>query len=157
MIDLLIIQDTKLPVMATINEDLAGYIRRVREQELGITLDVVVQQARQKGYKISRGYISQIENRYIVSPTAGKLQAIAAGLGGGKQREQELYAVARGRPIEPLPLTDFASALEALGIEHYQRHGGLENLSDDDRAEIIANLQGMVEQKLIRKAKGRKK
>ena len=134
-------------------EDLADYVRRVREQELKISLDAVVQGARSKGFKISRGYISQIENRYIVSPTAGKLQALAAGLGGGRKREEELFAVARGRTLQPLPPTDFASALEAMGIDHYQRQGGIENLTDEDRAEIVAMIEAMIEQRLIRRQK----
>ncbi|MDQ3918114.1 MAG: helix-turn-helix transcriptional regulator [Acidobacteriota bacterium] len=97
MLDLIIIQDTKLPSVMTLEQiDLADYIRRVREQELGISLEEVVRRAKLKGFKISRGYISQIENRYIVSPTALKLQAIAAGLG---KHPEELFAVARGRSL----------------------------------------------------------
>lgn len=154
MIDLISIQDTKLPLMAILDgEDLADYVRRVREKELNVSLDAVVKGAQNRGFKISRGYVSQIENRYIVSPTAGKLQALAAGLGGGQRREEELFAVARGRKLKPMTPTDFASALEALGVEHYRQHGGLENLTDEDRAEIIANLEGMIEQRLIRNSK----
>lgn len=158
MLNLISIQDTKLPSMPDNGrEELADYVRRVREQELGISLEAVVQRARNKGFKISRGYISQIENRYIVSPTAGKLQALAAGLGGGKKREEEIFAVARGMSLEPISPTDFASALEAMGVTQLQSVGGpdrLDALTAEDQQEIIAMIEAMVVQKLSRRSQG---
>ena len=74
-------------------EDFADFVRRVREVEKKLSLKDVVDNARKRGYRISRGYISQIENRYGLSVTSGKLQALAAGLGISESR---IFAAARG-------------------------------------------------------------
>lgn len=88
------IQHTKLDPMPTkTKEDLADYVRRIR-QEKGLSVQEVENTARRAGLKISRSYVSQIENRYILSVTAAKLQALAKGLGVS---EDEIFAVARGR------------------------------------------------------------
>lgn len=75
------------------SEELADYVRRIRTSK-GLSLNDVANKARQKGKQISSGYVSQIENRYIVSVTTIKLQALAAGL---DISEEEVFAVARGR------------------------------------------------------------
>lgn len=129
-------------------EDLASYVRRVREQVLGVSLEAVEQRARARGYKISRGYISQIENRYLSNPSTTKLQALAAGLG---VNPEEIFAVARGKALGPMSPRDFDAALEALGVEQFQAFGGTQNLTDEDRREIVAMLTTMVEQRLIRR------
>lgn len=78
-------------------EDLADYVRRVRTKVRKMSLQAVVDEAHRKGHRISRGYISQIENRYIVSVTSKKLQALAAGL---SVDEDEMFAVARGHSLD---------------------------------------------------------
>lgn len=75
------------------NEELADYVRRIRADR-GLSLNDVANKARQKGKQISSGYVSQIENRYIVSVTTVKLQALAAGL---DISEEEVFSVARGK------------------------------------------------------------
>lgn len=88
------IQHTKLHPMPTKpREDLADYVRRIR-QEKGLSVQEVENTARRAGLKISRSYVSQIENRYILSVTSAKLQALAKGLG---VTEDEIFAVARGK------------------------------------------------------------
>ncbi len=52
--------------------------------------------------------------------------------------------------------TDFYSALEALGVEQFQAYGGVDSLSDEDRAEIVGVLTALIEQKLKRKQKALK-
>lgn len=97
MLDLINFQNPKLPAMAKKSkEDLADYVRRIRAEKKLSLNDVT----RQSGNLISRGYISQIENRYIVSVTANKLQALAKGLGVS---EDEIFAVARGKDPEGNP------------------------------------------------------
>lgn len=97
MLDLINFQNSKLPAMVKkTKEDLADYVRRIRAEKKLSLNDV----ARQSGNLISRGYISQIENRYIVSVTANKLQALAKGLGVS---EDEIFAVARGKDPEGNP------------------------------------------------------
>lgn len=88
------IQHTKLHLMPTKSkEELADYVRRIR-QEKGLSVQEVENAARRAGFKISRSYVSQIENRYILSVTAAKLQALARGLGVS---EDEVFDVARGK------------------------------------------------------------
>lgn len=96
------IQHTKLGLMPPKSkEDLADYVRRIR-QEKGLSVQEVENIARRAGHKISRSYVSQIENRYILSVTAAKLQALAKGLG---VPEDEVFAVARGK--NPAEESDF--------------------------------------------------
>lgn len=76
-------------------EDLADYVKRTRKEK-ELSLNDVVRRAKERGHRISNGYVSQIENRYYISLTTGKLAALAAGLG---VPEEEIYAVARGKPI----------------------------------------------------------
>ncbi|MET0650202.1 MAG: helix-turn-helix transcriptional regulator, partial [Pyrinomonadaceae bacterium] len=62
-----------------IKEDLADYLRRIRNEK-GLSLrDVEVK----SGSKISKGYVGQIENRSVLgqSVTPQKLQALSVGLG----------------------------------------------------------------------------
>lgn len=129
-------------------EDLADYVKRVRHDRGLSQRDVEFK----SGNKISKGYIGQIENREVLgqSVTPQKLQALAVGLGVS---EDEIFAIARGKPVGPMPPTDFHSALAAMGIEHFQAYGGVENLTDEDRAEIVGVLEAIIEQKLIRRAK----
>jgi transcriptional regulator with XRE-family HTH domain len=74
-------------------EDLADYVRRVRNEK-GLSLKDVVERAQRSGVRISNGYISQIENRYYINPTRDKLVALARGLG---VPDDEIFAVARGK------------------------------------------------------------
>ena len=72
-------------------EDLADYVRRIRKEK-GLSLKDVEEQS---GRRISKGYISQIENRYYINPTRDKLIALALGLG---VTEDEIFDIARGKP-----------------------------------------------------------
>lgn len=122
--------------------DLADYIRRVRERELEISLEDVVRRAKAKGFSISRGYISQIENRYIVSPTAIKLQALAAGLG---KSEDELFAVARGKALDDA---------EAFDSEVGVLFKGFEELPEKDKRELLASVRMLASEIQRRRPKG---
>jgi transcriptional regulator with XRE-family HTH domain len=129
-------------------EDLAEFVQRVRREKGLSQRDVETKSER----GISKGYIGQIENREVLadSVTPQKLRALARGLGVS---EDEIFAIARGKPLGPMSPTDFYSALEALGVEQFQAYGGVAKLSDEDRAEIIGVLTAMIEQKLKRKQK----
>lgn len=138
-------------LMVKAQEDIADYVRRIRSEK-NFSLTRVVANAAAAGLKISNGYISQIENRYHLNPSKDKLEALAAGI---KVRPEDLFAIARGKSLEPMSPHDFASALEAMGVEQFQVRGGAENLSADDRREIIAMIEALIEQKLKNKRKGK--
>lgn len=125
-------------------ESLANYVKRVRADK-GFSLADV---RRNSGLEIANSYISRIENGEVTNVTPQKLRALARGLGVS---EDEIFAVARGKPLGPMSPTDFYTALEALGVEQFQAYGGVNNLSDEDRAEIVGVLTAMIEQKLKRK------
>jgi transcriptional regulator with XRE-family HTH domain len=129
-------------------ETLADFVRRVRNEKGLSLLDV---QRNSRG-QIAGSYVSRIENGIADADgvTPKKLQALAQGL---QVSEDEVFDIARGKPVGPMSPTDFYSALEAMGIEQFQAYGGVENLTDEDRQEIIAMLQTMIEQKLIRRQK----
>lgn len=79
-------------VMGNRTEDFADYVRRVRGAK-GLSL---VDVESRSGGRISRGYVSQIENRHVLGSrvTPDKLRALAIGLGVS---EDEVFAVARGK------------------------------------------------------------
>lgn len=134
-----------------VKEDLADYVRRIRNEK-GLSLREVEVKS---GGRISKGYVGQIENRTVLgqSVTPQKLQALSVGLGVS---EDEIFAVARGKSLEPMSPTDFYTALQAMGVEQFQAYGGVENLTAEDRQEIIAVIGTMIEQKLLRRQSARK-
>jgi transcriptional regulator with XRE-family HTH domain len=129
-------------------EALADYVRRVRSEKRFSLQDV----QRNSRNQIAGSYVSKIENGFADADgvTPKKLQALALGL---QVPEEEIFAVARGKPLEPIKPTDFASALLAIGISDFEEYGGIKTLTDEDRQEIIAMLATMIEQRLIRRQK----
>lgn len=129
-------------------ESLGEYVRRVRTDKNLSTTDVETASRRGGAKGISDAYVTRIENGQVTNVSPAKLEALAQGLG---VNSEELYARVRGKPLEPMSPTDFYSALEALGVEQFQAYGGVNKLSDEDRAEIIGVLTALIEQKLKRK------
>ena len=129
-------------------ENLASYVKRVRSEK-GLSTTDVERQSRHGGAKgISDAYVTRIENGYVTNVSPAKLSALARGL---QVSEDEIFAVARGKPTGPMTPTDFLSALEAMGVEHFQAFGGVERLTDEDRQEIVGVIEAVIEQKLKRK------
>lgn len=108
-------------------EDLADYLRRVRNEKGVSQRDVEVK----SGNRISKGYIGQIENREVLghSVTPQKLQALAVGLGVS---EDEIFAVARGKPL---------SQPEVFDSEIYVMFRGFDELSDEDKADLLGTIR----------------
>jgi transcriptional regulator with XRE-family HTH domain len=73
----------------TKKEDLADYVGRVRAEKSLTTQDV----ADRSNGGITRGYVSQIENRHSINVTPNKLKALASGLG---VPVEEVFSKARG-------------------------------------------------------------
>lgn len=130
-------------------ERLPDYVRRVRNEK-GFSLSKV---EKNSGGEIDASYVNRIENDLIRNVTPEKLSALAKGL---EVSEDEIFAVARGKSLEPMTPTDFYTALQAMGVEQFQAYGGVESLTDEDRREIIAVIGTMIEQKLLRRQGGRK-
>jgi transcriptional regulator with XRE-family HTH domain len=128
------------------NEDLANFVRRNRNEKRLSLRDVEIN----SGGTISKGYVGQIENRTVLGQavTPQKLAALAKGL---RVSEDEVFAVARGKPLEPLSPHDFYSALAVMGVEEFSAYGGVQNLTLEDQQEIIAVIEAMVEARLKRK------
>src|SRR5215216_5631958 len=122
------------PHMVDGKETLAEFVKRVR-REKKLSLSEVEAASKRRGGGISNGYISQIENGQNTNPSVSALKGLAAGLG---VPEDYVFAVARGKTLEPITPTDFSSALGALGVESFDDYGGVESLTDDDRQEIVA-------------------
>lgn len=108
-------------------EDLADYLRRVRNEKGLSQRDVEIK----SGNRISKGYIGQIENREVLghSVTPQKLQALAIGLGVS---EDEIFAVARGKSL---------AAPEAFDSEIYVMFRGFDELSDEDKADLLGTIR----------------
>ncbi len=70
-------------------ESLADFVRRVRDEKNLSLTDV----ERQSGGLITNGYVSRIENGFVLNPSPKKLQALAKGLGIS---EDQIFAAARG-------------------------------------------------------------
>lgn len=145
-ISLLAVNNRHRPV-----EELADYVKRLRFEKGLSQREVEVK----SGNRISKGYIGQIENREVLghSVTPQKLQALAVGLGVS---EDEIFAVARGKSLEPMTPTDFRSALDALGVSQIQSAGGLDldNLTTEDQQEVVEMITALITQKLRRRQAG---
>lgn len=142
-----IIDDRNLSLSVVSNrqtpvEDLADYIRRVRNEK-GLSLrDVEIK----SGLAISKGYIGQIENRIVLghSVTPQKLQALSRGLGVS---EDEIFAIARGKSHrEPEMPAEFA-------VLFY----GWEEATDEQKAETLAAIRMIAESFQRRRERGPQK
>jgi transcriptional regulator with XRE-family HTH domain len=104
-------------------EEFADFVRRVRNEK-GLSLRDVEAKS---GGKISKGYVGQIENRDVLgqSVTPQKLQALAVGLGVS---EDEVFAKARGINRD---------GPEVFDSEIYIMFKGFNELSDEDKAELL--------------------
>lgn len=93
-------------------ETLAEFVKRVR-LEKGLSLTDVQNQS---GGRIANSYVSRIENGVADSDgvTPKKLQALAKGLGVS---EDEIFAVARGRPLDDTEIVDAEMALYASRVK----------------------------------------
>lgn len=85
-------------------EDLADYVRRVRKSK-GLSMEEVALRSGENG--LSKAYVGQIENRYVLPMdiSLGKLTALAKGLGIAAR---DIIAVASGdSKTEPALDPDF--------------------------------------------------
>lgn len=108
-------------------EGLADYVRRVRFERGLSLLDV----QRNSHNKIAGSYVSRIENGIAGADgvTPKKLQALALGL---QVPEEEIFAVARGKTL---------SAPEVFDSEIYVMFRGFDELSDEDKAELLGTIR----------------
>jgi transcriptional regulator with XRE-family HTH domain len=93
-------------------ESLADFVRRVRSEK-GFSLSDV---RRNSGLQIANSYVSRIENGEVTNVTPEKLKALAKGL---KVSEDEIFAIARGKPLNGAEAVDaemahFASRVKKL-------------------------------------------
>lgn len=144
-----LVKPTRLSAMVSGLDALSDYVRRIAYEKRLSYREI----AKRTGQRISHGTVSDIINRRSKDIKAETLKALALGLG---VPEEEIFAIARGKAPEPMSPTDFYSALQVMGVEQFQAYGGVENLTDEDRQEIIAVLGTMIEQKLIRRQSARK-
>lgn len=78
-------------------EALPDYVRRIRKEK-GLSTTQVETNSRKGGAKgVSNAYVSQIENGYIQNVSPDKLKALAIGL---VVSEEEIFAIARGKPLD---------------------------------------------------------
>lgn len=138
------VKSTRLRVVMALQETLSDYVRRVINEK-GLNYREV---SRRSGGVISHATVGDIVNGVSKDVRTTTLSALAKGLGVS---EDEIFAVARGKTLGPMSPQDFHSALKALGVEQFQAYGGVDNLTADDRQEIIAMIEAMIEQKLKRK------
>jgi transcriptional regulator with XRE-family HTH domain len=134
-------------VVPTEREDLSDYLRRLRS-ESGASF-----RRFQELSGVHPTTLHDIISGRTKDVRASTLQKIERGLKALGVPEGEVFAVVRGKSLQPMTPTDFYTALEAMGVEQFQAYGGVENLTDEDRQEIVAMLQTMIEQKLIRRQK----
>jgi transcriptional regulator with XRE-family HTH domain len=132
-------------VVLTEREDLSDYLRRLRN-ESGASFRRFQQLS-----GVHPTTLHDIISGRTKDVRASTLQKIEKGLRALGVPEGEVYAVVRGKPLGPMSPSDFQTALAAMGVEEFQAYGGVENLSDEDRQEIVAMISTMIEQKLIHK------
>jgi transcriptional regulator with XRE-family HTH domain len=108
-------------------EGLADYVRRVRFEKGFSLLDV----QRNSRNQIAGSYVSRIENGIADADgvTPKKLQALAVGL---QVSEEEIFAVARGKSL---------AAPEAFDSEIYVMFRGFDELSDEDKADLLSTIR----------------
>lgn len=124
-------------------EDFADYVRRLRSTK-GLSL---VEVEKRSGERISRGYVSQIENRHVLSTrvTPDKLRALAMGLGVA---EDEVFARARGKTPSDDPNFN-KSRFAELALK-------FDRLPPDSRIDVEA-LINLLDHELERLARERKR
>jgi transcriptional regulator with XRE-family HTH domain len=144
-----VVKTIRLSVVDFLRESLSDYVRRVISEK-GLNYREV---ARRSGGAFSHATVGYIINGVTKDVGTETLRGLAKGLGVS---EDEIFAVARGKSLEPMSPTDFYSALQAMGVEQFHAFGGVENLTDDDQQEIIAMIGTMIEQKLKHKQIARK-
>jgi transcriptional regulator with XRE-family HTH domain len=145
----LYVKSTRLRVVMALQETLSDYVRRVISEK-GLNYREV---SRRSGGVISHATVGDIVNGVSKDVRTATLSALARGLGVS---EDEIFAIARGKKLEPMSPKDFYSALEALGVEQFHAYGGVANLTAEDQQEIIAMIEAMIEQKLKRKQSAQK-
>jgi transcriptional regulator with XRE-family HTH domain len=112
-------------VVATGQESLADYVRRVRGEKR-LSLANVSQIS---GGQITRSHISRIENGELTNVGLEKLRALAKGLG---VPEDEVFAVARGKSVSGDLQLD-----ESRLLEYFR------TLPDDSREILLAYAEMM--------------
>ncbi len=138
-VDILSVRYIKLSRVAEEEkEDLADFVRRIREGK-GLSVNQV---ALKSGGGISKAYVSQIENRYVQSVTAGRLRALARGLGISYE---EISAIAGGG--NPLTDEDFIQSQFGSTYQDYIDAESKGSLTDDQKItvrEVLKMLSGML-------------
>jgi transcriptional regulator with XRE-family HTH domain len=126
-------------------ESLADYVRRIRQAK-GLSTTDVERQSRQGGLKgISDAYVTRIENEYVTNVSTDKLRALAKGLGVS---EDEIFAVARGKSL---------AAPEVFDSEIYVMFRGFDELSDEDKADLLSTIRMLAAEVQRRRPKGGEK
>ncbi|HEX8746842.1 MAG TPA: helix-turn-helix transcriptional regulator [Pyrinomonadaceae bacterium] len=124
-------------------EDLADYVRRVREGKR-MSLTDVEKQSERAGNKIAGSYVSRIENRHQRPEgiSSDKLDALAKGLG---VPPEEVFAVARGESPKESP--DYLkNRLGRLAL----RFGEISKGAPIDKRVRVETLIDLLEQELDR-------
>ena len=132
-------------------EAIAEYIGN-KVAELGWSYGEIVR--RSGGHIKSASTLVNIVNGNVQRVSEETLLGLAHAF---KVSDEYIFNLYRGKPPAPMSPTDFYTALQAMGVEQFQAYGGVENLTDEDRQEIIAMLETMIEQKLIRRQKAASK
>ncbi|MET0646406.1 MAG: helix-turn-helix domain-containing protein [Pyrinomonadaceae bacterium] len=120
------------------SENLAEYVRRVRVQVRDFSLSEV---ERNSGGGIDGSYVSRIENGLVKNVTPEKLKALAKGL---EVSEEEIFAVARGKPL------DYEDPLDELKVLFH----GWDEATDEERASTLDDLK-MIAERFQRRRKQR--
>jgi transcriptional regulator with XRE-family HTH domain len=118
-------------------ESLAEFVRRVRREKRLSTPDV----ERNSGNQITDGYVSQIENGYIKNVSPEKLHALAKGL---QVSDDEIFAVARGKSLEP------SDIMEEVNVLFF----GWEDASEEDKAATLDAIRMIASGFQQRRVKG---
>ncbi|MCA1567267.1 MAG: helix-turn-helix domain-containing protein [Acidobacteria bacterium] len=107
-------------------ESLADYVRRLRVKEKKLSLTDV---ERNSGGGIDASYVNRIENGIVTNVTPEKLSALAKGL---QVSEDEIFAVARGKSL---------NGAEVFDSEIAVLFNGFDELSDEDKLELLATVK----------------
>lgn len=108
------------------DDDLANYLREKLTDVPGLTLRGIEEQS---GGEITHSYLSKLLSGAASNPSRDKLRAIARGLGVS---EDEVFAAARGKSL---------SAPEVFDSEIFVMFKGFEELSDEDKAELLGTIR----------------
>lgn len=139
------VQSVKCFVVRSGRQKLADYVERERGVR-GWSFGEIVR--RSGGHIKSASTLTNLVAGHVQTVSEETLRGIAKAF---EDNDAEIFEIYYGKSLDKLSPTDFASALEALGVEQLQAYGGVENLSDEDRAEVVAMLKTMIVEKLKRK------